>query len=319
MSQLDIFSPSNITHEIYEYETGVTTALANNMVLTIESDKTLHDLSKEVVQKKVCSGDIDKQGIDLLVKGAMIIINKSCDEEDRQKVTDEDKSEIERYFTEVCIKFLDEDEIRYMKNPFLAEFSMLMAYNNVIELPEAKLKHYSEIRDALKKAGGKYNSGKFIFDENTEARLIKSRILSGEDVNDKKKYQFFATPSEVADRVVELANCNSFEVENVLEPSAGKGALVDSLRRINSDCVVDLVEIMPENVKSLSKKGYDVHECDFMDFKPNKPYQRIIANPPFTNGQDIQHLRKMYSILELGGTVSCITSVGWLTNGGEEV
>lgn len=40
-------------------------------------------------------------------------------------------------------------------------------------------------------------------------------------------------------------------------------------------------------------------------------YTKIIANPPFSNNQDIEHVRIMYERLEAGGTLAAITSPHW--------
>jgi 16S rRNA G1207 methylase RsmC len=40
-------------------------------------------------------------------------------------------------------------------------------------------------------------------------------------------------------------------------------------------------------------------------------FDRIIANPPFRNLQDIAHLREMYRHLTPGGRLVCITSPSW--------
>lgn len=40
-------------------------------------------------------------------------------------------------------------------------------------------------------------------------------------------------------------------------------------------------------------------------------YSKIIANPPFSNNQDIDHVRMMYVLLKKGGTLASITSAHW--------
>ena len=40
-------------------------------------------------------------------------------------------------------------------------------------------------------------------------------------------------------------------------------------------------------------------------------YTKIIANPPFSGNQDIDHVRLMYERLEEGGTLAAITSQHW--------
>ena len=40
-------------------------------------------------------------------------------------------------------------------------------------------------------------------------------------------------------------------------------------------------------------------------------YSKIIANPPFSHNQDIDHVRMMYEFLKEGGTLAAITSKHW--------
>ena len=51
-----------------------------------------------------------------------------------------------------------------------------------------------------------------------------------------------------------------------------------------------------------------------LDFLKNegKTYSKIIANPPFTKNQDIDHLKEMYNCLSRGGKLVCITSESWV-------
>jgi 16S rRNA G1207 methylase RsmC len=72
---------------------------------------------------------------------------------------------------------------------------------------------------------------------------------------------------------------------------------------------------MPVNQTILSKIKNINFRCD--DFMyPNSlsyinKYDRIIANPPFTNNQDIDHIRQMYDFLKPGGRVVSIASKHW--------
>ena len=54
----------------------------------------------------------------------------------------------------------------------------------------------------------------------------------------------------------------------------------------------------------------------FLKYK-DKTYSKIIANPPFTKNQDIDHLKEMFKVLESGGKLVCITSESWV-NGNQK-
>lgn len=171
--------------------------------------------------------------------------------------------------------------------------------------------------------GGKWKGGKvgaFVFPHDP-AELLE-QIANGENRNLKKEYQFFETPAELADELVELlAIPRIVNLENqkpmgfrILEPSAGQGALVKALLRIESYQQIDCCELMPTNQTFLSK----INEVliigdDFLKLGEefNNYYDRIIANPPFSNNQDIDHVKKMYECLKTGGRMVTITSKHW--------
>ena len=78
----------------------------------------------------------------------------------------------------------------------------------VVKLPDIKLdrKEYLEVAKKLELIGGKWKGGKvmgFVFQQDPSDLLEK--VCNGENINLKKEFQFFATPSITADFVVELA------------------------------------------------------------------------------------------------------------------
>jgi 16S rRNA G1207 methylase RsmC len=75
---------------------------------------------------------------------------------------------------------------------------------------------------------------------------------------------------------------------------------------------VDMCELMPENRKILQNKGYEIQWGDFLDVNEDWKYDKIIANPPFTKNQDIDHVLKMYKHLNPGGRIVTIMSTTWL-------
>lgn len=75
--------------------------------------------------------------------------------------------------------------------------------------------------------------------------------------------------------------------------------------------IVECYELMPENREFL-------HTLDNVillgeDFTKDSVgnYTKIIANPPFSGNQDIDHVRHMYERLEEGGILAAITSRHW--------
>ena len=68
---------------------------------------------------------------------------------------------------------------------------------------------------------------------------------------------------------------------------------------------------MPENQEQLIKKdGVNLIGEDFLQSQVNG-YTRIIANPPFSGNQDVDHVIEMYNRLSPGGMVAAIMSKHW--------
>jgi len=185
---------------------------------------------------------------------------------------------------------------------------------NKVFLPEVQLdrKLYVEVDKVLKGMGGKWNRNAkaHLFDEDPTELL--GRVKAGEKVNLKKEFQFFETPENIADWLVEIAEIETWNT--VLEPSAGKGASVDAIYKRHGNRHVSAIEFMGTNSKFLEEKYqtmdfYLFGTPNFLDI--NHKYDRIIANPPFNKNQDIDHIRHMYDCLEKTGRLVSIASTHW--------
>ena len=186
--------------------------------------------------------------------------------------------------------------------------------DNVLYLPQVQLnkKSYATVKQWVEEAGGKWTGGKvqgFTFD--FDATRVASVLMQGKRCNLQQDFQFFATPPEVADWLVSLAGDFSPDCK-VLEPSAGTGAIIDAIHRVQPDVVVDCYELMPENKEKLSKLDHiRLLGDDFTQAEHPSEYDLIVANPPFSKNQDIRHVMQMYHDLKPGGTMAAITSRHW--------
>jgi hypothetical protein len=183
---------------------------------------------------------------------------------------------------------------------------------NRVYLPDEQIdrKLYMEVAKALELIGGKWTGGKikaFVFAEDPTDLLAE--IASGEKRNLKKEHQFFGTPPELADRLIELAQLNNFD--RVLEPSAGQGAIVEAMQRKWHNIVPTCVENMGLNSIVLTKKQITHFFQDFLTSECSKPFDKVIANPPFTKNQDIDHIYKMVEVCKPGGIVVSCASNHW--------
>ena len=185
----------------------------------------------------------------------------------------------------------------------------------VMKLPNVQLnkKSYSEAKKWIEEAGGRWSGGKiqgFTFPFNPER--VFSILNKGERCNLAQKFQFFETPPEVADWLVMIAG-GIHKGDTVLEPSAGRGALIKAIHKSCPDIIVDCYEMMPENKEILTKlSGIRIIGDDFKLSGNMSKYSKIIANPPFSGNQDIEHVMLMYDRLEDGGTLASITSAHWV-------
>ena len=123
----------------------------------------------------------------------------------------------------------------------------MIVNGNRLELPtDEQFANYPAVKKALTLAGGKYKKCGFLFTD--DAQNVKDRLVGGEAINDKKKFQFFPTPKAVVDLIIKRA-CITCDM-TVLEPSAGQGAIVDAIAEIGAH--TSMIELMPENIKVLN-------------------------------------------------------------------
>jgi len=160
---------------------------------------------------------------------------------------------------------------------------------NKLFLPNQQLdrKLYVAVNKVLEAIGGKWNRKEraHIF-EGSPADIVENILLTGEYTDQKKEFQFFETPRELAKQLVGMADIR--EGETVLEPSAGKGAIANFLN--GCDCI----ELNESNRRYLEDNGYNVVGDDFLSF--DNKYDVIVANPPFTKQQDIDHVLHMLKL-----------------------
>ena len=185
--------------------------------------------------------------------------------------------------------------------------------DGVLKLPQVQFnkKSYAEAKKWIEEAGGSWQGGKvqgFTFPFNPER--VFSILKDGKRCNLQQDYQFFETPADVADWLVMLAG-GIHEDDTVLEPSAGRGALIKAIHRACPSVMVECYELMPENREFLhTLSNVILLDEDFTKDSVGS-YTKIIANPPFSGNQDIDHIKLMYDRLEQGGTLAAITSQHW--------
>lgn len=213
------------------------------------------------------------------------------------------------------------EEVRIKLNPpkIILSMEALEVLNecivdgNLVRLPDIKLdrEDYMQVKKKLELIGGKWKGGKvqgFEFKENPTALL--TQIAGGKKVNLQKEFQFFATPDTLARRMVHLASIGN--EHDILEPSAGQGALVKAIQSELPGKIVYCYELMPINLEFLKKmRDTRILGEDFLQNDNDDKYDRIIANPPFNKNQDIDHIKEMYDLLKPGGRIVTVASPSW--------
>ena len=124
----------------------------------------------------------------------------------------------------------------------------------------------------------------------------------------------FPTPPVLVRKMLNMAEIR--EGMRLLEPSAGTGNITSALIKfLNTSldwCEIDYNCRHMLETKGLSAtQGYGPAVADdFMTYNPGPVYDRIVMNPPFENGQDIDHVRHAFDCLKPGGRIVAVMSEG---------
>jgi hypothetical protein len=159
-----------------------------------------------------------------------------------------------------------------------------------------------EVSRVLESIGGVRDDGGWSFDYDP-TDVIREIRMSG-CIPDRVSHQFYPTPEAVARAAVALADIGPDDV--CLEPSAGQGGLADYMPKDRTRCV----EISKLHCAILSGKGFERVTCaDFLTWaasETGRSYDRILMNPPYSEGRWLAHLQAASSLLAPGGRVVCI-------------
>ena len=131
---------------------------------------------------------------------------------------------------------------------------------------------------------------------------------------------FYPTPVELIEEM--LNGIRLYRVHSILEPSAGKGDIVEFLKEKEDNADkdyhtikldIDCIEKDP-NLRSILKgKEFRVVHDDFLTYDTMKEYDLIIMNPPFSNGS--KHLLKAIEMQRKnGGAIVCLLNAETLRN-----
>lgn len=197
-----------------------------------------------------------------------------------------------------------------IENDVLAVLSQAETNGNALILTgQLDRKMYERTNKVIEAAGGKWNrkAKAHIFDDEAATR-IDQIILTGEVVIPKDEFNFFPTPSDVVQELLDLADVQPGM--RVLEPSAGLGAIAFAC--VEAGAEVDCFELMAANYKVLAKdeRLKSVQHADFLAQQPDASYDRVVMNPPFFNQSDIKHVLHALKFLKPDGLLVSVMSAG---------
>lgn len=205
------------------------------------------------------------------------------------KITDPDDIAM---FDRVSRKLKRMPQHKYLGERLASEVE---SYNR---LQNMDIKNGHELRSALREFQGlRGNSDTPKADPVKEAeKKLRFRKIDG----------FFPTPKPLVSTMLDHADIQ--DGHSVLEPSAGKGDIMDSVREMHPGATVSGIEKNREFSDVLKAKGHSVDFGDFLEHKGN--YDRIVMNPPFEKRQDEAHVKHAFSLLKPGGRVVAVVGAG---------
>ena len=181
-----------------------------------------------------------------------------------------------------------------------------------LELPDnIERSLYVKVAKTVEAMGGEWDKSKgtHYFNYYDPAEALENAISTGEVTSERTKFQYFATPEAVLEMLY-IHVADKIDIgTRVLEPSAGSGAIAGLIRGCYGNLIdLDVCEFNARLRGKLDRQGFNVVAEDFLSYYPDKPYDVIIANPPFSKGQDIEHVTHMIECLKDGGVLVSVMS-----------
>lgn len=161
-----------------------------------------------------------------------------------------------------------------------AEVDRVMAYLGGVKTPNGRNGHY------------------YAFDY--DARSVLNDVVASGCLPDQKAHQYYPTPENVAAAAIEAAQIGP--ADTCLEPSAGTGALADLMPKERTQCI----EISALHCAVLAAKGYCAVPADFLTIHKRQLYDRVVMNPPFSEGRWQAHLEHAAAMLAPDGRLVAI-------------
>lgn len=179
----------------------------------------------------------------------------------------------------------------------------------------------------MDRSGGYYDAGRDLGrpSRNTPEALALWAIITAPNAADRQAEElrrkidalqfasipgYFPTPDAVIARMVALASLPVGISFDLLEPEGGGGAILDYIRARFPLARLTTYERHCSLREVLKLKGHSITGSDFMEAEIEQCADRVLMNPPFENGQDIDHVRRAFQMLRTGGKLIAVMSPG---------
>lgn len=170
----------------------------------------------------------------------------------------------------------------------------------------------AQAEGVLRAIGGVFDGRFWLFDY--EPTGVVNEIICTGSIPEQKSYQFYPTPDDLAQEVVSIASVGAEAGMSWLEPSAGVGSIA---QYVPNDAYLVCNEISELHCKILKTRWAGSKECssrafvneDFLVFARNhagEGFDRIVMNPPFSEGRWEAHLEAAAGLLASGGRLVAI-------------
>ena len=177
---------------------------------------------------------------------------------------------------------------------------------------------YTEFNKTMTDLGGKWvkSQGGHVFASSPGDAIADAMEAGATQVGASTKQVLgqFYTPPELANMLVDQLLGMGRTRPRILEPSAGKGAIVEALLTRYTEAEVWTYEIDKHNqdvIAALVKKYPQqvfLRGGDFLTHTDETKFHAVVMNPPFAKGAE--HVTRAFSMLEPGGRLVAIMSGG---------
>lgn len=199
---------------------------------------------------------------------------------------------------------------------------------NTLSIPaQLDPKAYAAVKKVINTLGGKWVRARntHVWPDGVDvADLLDPVLLTGTVVDERKQFDAFYTPPDVAEQVIDVAKIEPGM--SVLEPSAGNGALALPAARAGGDITAYELRDLSWVEHGLNRDDEPRYDwgpygdtwiafwpgVDFLTVTGDRIYDRVIMNPPFSNQQDMRHVRHAADFVAPGGRLVAIMSPSFM-------